>query len=124
MALPKQRTFFTKVAVARQLLREKSEEILSEYMDVITKAKDARDFETAAKALQWLMEHMPADENNERIVDQSIDKKQEVVQKGPSGPAIQIGVIVGGLDKNQAAIQKPAEIIALPAEVISETRDE
>lgn len=119
MSLVKQKSFFTKVAVARQLLREKSEDILNEYLDVITKAKEARDFETAAKALQWLLEHMPADENQERIVDISVDKKVQEI-KGPTGPGIQIGIMVGGAGKDQVALVKPSDVPVLPAEVIDE----
>ena len=108
---------FGKSRVARQILRERAEEILTEYMDVIQKAKDNRDFATAAKALQWLIDHMPADEDGIRVVDQSVDKKQEIVDKGPKGPGIQIGIVVGGIGQKQIAIKKPE---AITGEVIED----
>lgn len=113
-----QRDFFSKVKVARELLREKSEEILREYLDIVQQAKVAGDYETAAKSMQWLIEHMPADEDGGRMVDQSIDKRQEVNQK-PTGPAIQIGIAVGGVGK-QLALPKPGELPAVTAEIVEE----
>ena len=111
--------FFTKVKVARELLKEKSEEILKEYLDVVQKAKDSGDYETAAKALQWLIEHMPADEDGERMVAQSVDKKQEVVEK-QTGPAIQIGIQVGGAGQKALPVAKPKALPAVTAEVVDE----
>jgi hypothetical protein len=116
----KQRDFFSKVRIARELLKEKSEEILKEYLDVVQKAKDAGDYETAAKSLQWLIEHMPADEEGGRLVEQSVDKKQEVVQTGPTGPAIQIGIQVGGVGQKQ--LPKPSELPAITTEIIDSER--
>lgn len=97
--------FFNRVKIAREALREKAEEIIEEYLDVAMKAKDAGDYETAAKSLQWLIEHMPADDDGKGIVDTSVDKqKQQLVEK-PAGPAIQIGIQVGGIGAGQ---QQPA----------------
>lgn len=110
--------YFSKVKIARQLLREKSEEILAEYLDIVAKAKDAGDYEVAAKSLQWLIDHMPADDDGSRVVDQSVDKKQEVVEKGPVGPTIKIGIAVGGLG-GQKALPKPGTI-PITAEIIDE----
>jgi hypothetical protein len=110
--------YFSKVRIARQLLREKSEEILSEYLDNVAKARDAGQHEVALKALQWLIDHMPADDDGGRLVDQSVDKKQEVVEKGPTGPAIQIGIALGGLGGTQKALPKPNDVIV--TEVVDE----
>jgi len=101
--------FFTKVKVARELLRSKAEDIINEYMDVAAKAKDAGDYLTAAKALQWLIEHMPSEEDGTRIVDGSVDKQITPVQ-GDSRPTIQIGIQVGGSAPNQLPIAKPREL--------------
>lgn len=101
---------FTKVAAARQLLLDQADKIIAEYIDLARAAKDAGDYETSAKILQWLIEHMPADQGN-RIVDVSVDKKVEQVQQGPTGPTIQIGINVGGV-----AVKKPKQLP--PAEVI------
>jgi hypothetical protein len=116
MSTKPQKAFFSKVAIARQLLKEKSEEILNEYLDVVQKAKDSGDYETAAKSLQWLIEHMPADEDGGRIVEVSVDKKQqEAVQKGPTGPTISIGIAVGGLGPQRSLpnVEKPRELPAV-----------
>lgn len=102
--------FFTKVKVARELLRQKAEDIINEYMDVAAKAKDAGDYQTAAKALQWLIEHIPAEEDGTRIVDSSIDKQVAPVQQD-NRPAIQIGIQVGGITPKQLAVPKPKELV-------------
>jgi hypothetical protein len=109
--------YFSKVRIARQLLREKSEEILAEYLDIVARARDAGEHEVAVKALQWLIDHMPADEAGDRMVDQSVDKTQPVVEKG-TGPAIQIGIALGGLGQSQKALPKPSDIVV--AEVVDE----
>lgn len=113
----KQQNFFSRVRIARELLKEKSEEILREYLDVVQQAKIAGDYETAAKSLQWLLDHMPADEEGERMVEVSVDKKQEAVQRGPTGPSIQIGIQVGGSGKPQL-VKKPDELPSIEAEIV------
>ena len=110
MSAKETRAYFSKVAIARQVLNEKAEELLNEYLDIVAKAKDAGDYETAAKAMQWLIDHMPADDDGGRLVEQSVDKKQQVVEKGPAGPAIQIGIQVGGTNQKALPIAKPSDI--------------
>jgi hypothetical protein len=110
MSLSSHKQLFSKVRIARELLKEKSEEILKQYLQVVDEARAAGDYETAAKALQWLIDHMPADDEGGRLVEQSVDKKQ-VVEKGPTGPAIQIGIQVGGTNQKQLPIAKPSDII-------------
>lgn len=97
---------FSKVAIARDLLRQKAEEILNEYLDVVQKAKDAGNYEVAAESLQWLIEHMPSEEDGTRAIDTSVDKQQKQVEKADSGPRIQIGIQVGGTGKLGAKAQK------------------
>lgn len=106
--LTEHKNFFGKVRIARELLRERAEMILLEYMDIIQKAKDAGDYETAMKATQWLLDHMPSDEDGGRLVEQSVDKKQQVQEK-QQGPAIKIGIAVGGLGENRKALPKPED---------------
>lgn len=107
-----EKAFFSKVKIARDLLRERSEEILKQYLLIVDEARAAGDYETAAKAMIWLMEHMPADaEDGARIVDVSVDKKVQEVKTGPVGPAIQIGIAVGGLgEKSLKNPKKPKEL--------------
>jgi hypothetical protein len=89
--------FFSKVYQAREALRDKADKILEEYLDIAVKAKEAGDYETAMKTLQWLLEHMPADEDGKALVDVSVDKQKQIVAAGPAGPAIQIGIAIGGV---------------------------
>jgi len=88
--------FFTKVKIARELLREQADTILKDYLDVVSKARDAGEYETAAKALQWLIEHMPSEDDGTRILDTGIDKEVKPQQQD-NRPAIQIGIQVGGV---------------------------
>lgn len=96
--------FFSKVYQAREALRDKADKILEEYLDVAVQAKEAGDYETAMKTLQWLLEHMPADEGGKALVDTSIDKQKQIDKSGPTGPAIQIGIAIGGVGKAQKAL--------------------
>ena len=109
MTINASRTIFSRVKIARELLRERAEEILDNYLDTVQKAKDAGDFETAAKSLQWLMDHMPAEDDGTRVVETSVDKQQQIVQQDTS-PRIQIGISVGGSAPKQISIAKPREL--------------
>lgn len=114
-----QKAFFNKVAIARQLLKEKSEEILKQYLLVVDEARASGDYETAAKALQWLIEHMPSDETGERMVEVSVDKKQQEVAPANSGPQIRIGIAVGGLgQKSMPDPKKPKELSKPVIEIV------
>ena len=110
LPLKEQRVFFTKVKVARDLLRERADVLLQQYLNIVDMATAAGDYETAAKAMQWLMDHMPAEDDGTRIVDVSVDKKQQQVQP-QALPQIQIGIAVGGVSKELSA----KKVKALPA---------
>lgn len=102
---------FTKIQAARQLLRERAEEILNDYLAVVNEARAEHQPEVAIKALQWLIEHMPADEDGGKPIDTSIDKNIQPVQVD-SRPAIQIGIQLGGVNIKQKALPKAsAEVI-------------
>jgi hypothetical protein len=102
------KSIFSKVQIARELLREKAEEILTEYLDVVSKAKDSGDYKTAAESLQWLMEHMPASEAGERILDTGVDKQHKIEASKTPIP-VQIGIMVGGVASTQKALPKPKD---------------
>jgi hypothetical protein len=108
------KSYFSKVAVARALLREKAEDILQQYLRVVDEARVSGDYETAAKSLQWLIEHMPNDDDGAPMVQVSVDKKVQAVEKGNSGPSISIGIAVGGLGPQRSLpdseLQKPREL--------------
>ena len=102
---------FSSVRKARAALKERANQILDSYLLLAKQAAAQGDFETSEKVLRFLMEHMP-EEEGERIVDISIDKPKD---SGPKqlGPAINIGVQIGGLNK---AKELPAvEVITIEA---------
>jgi phage terminase small subunit len=109
---------FSRVSAAREALRNRAEELINEYIDVAKQAKATGDYESAYKALQWLIEHLPKDENNERVVDRSADK-DDVQQKqiGDTMPRIQIGIALGGVTKRTQALPSPTvEVIDVKPE--------
>lgn len=108
--LPSNDRLFSKVKAARELLREKAESIINEYLDVAMRAKEVGDYKTATQALQWLLEHMPSEEDGTKVVDTGVDIKQPVVEVKNDRPAIQIGIQVGGIAKGQIAPAKPKEL--------------
>lgn len=103
--LHRKERLFSKVKEARELLKQEAESILRGYMTTIQLAVAAGDFESALKAQQWLIDHLPA-EDGQRLLDISVDKVAQV--EGPKGPQIQISVALGGLPKPQPQLQEPA----------------
>ena len=93
---PVPRKFFSKVTQAREALKERAIEILESYMALALEAKEKGDFETSAKILWNLMEHMPNEEGT-TLIDQSAAKPKQI--EGSTGPQIQIGIAMGGLPK-------------------------
>jgi hypothetical protein len=103
---------FSSVRKARAALKEQAEEILREFRALLKQAAAAGDYETAAKGYIHLLEHMPAEEG-EALLDGSIDKKQ--IESKTSGPAIQIGVQIGGLAP-QRTLPEPIIIDVQPSQ--------
>jgi hypothetical protein len=83
---------FSRVREAREAIAAKALELFENYMKMIKKAEDADDFEVASKGYQFLIEHMPKDEDGKSILDPSIDHKGPTGKVGPVGPQIQIGI--------------------------------
>lgn len=100
---------FAKVKAARELLREKAEELLAEYLDIIKSAKDAGQYDTAAKHMQWLIDHVPAEEDGQRMIDHSVDKNPQagIPQQVDTTPRIQIGIKVGGIGDDLKKLPEP-----------------
>lgn len=90
--------YFSKVKEAREALKDKALELFEQYQSLIRDAIAAQDFETASKGLQFLMEHMPKDEDGVALLEPSVDKTPSQ-NKGNSGPTIKIGVMLGGVPK-------------------------
>ncbi len=91
---------FSSVRKAREALKERAHELLDLQISIIKAALAEGDFETAAKANQFLIEHVP-DEDGERMIDSSPDKKQIDSAGSSKGPSITIGVAIGGLGQKQ-----------------------
>ena len=88
---------FSSVKKAREALKERAQEILDLQMTIIKAAIANGDFETAAKANQFLLEHIPA-EDNQRLLDTNVDKQQI---ESKSGPNINIGFAIGGVSQKE-----------------------
>lgn len=101
--------FKASVKKARQRLMERADEIIEKYLRMIDMSIAAGDFETANKAFQFLVEHMPK-EDGESIITESAAKPKQV-DTGHKGPIIQIGVKVGGSTKE---LPEPVTIDVIP----------
>lgn len=89
--------YFTKVQAARDALAARSYELVKLQLRIIKLALRKGDHETAAKANQFLMEHVLDSEGN-RPIGPSVDKKTEsAAEAGKLQPAVQIGFNLGGL---------------------------
>lgn len=86
--------YFPRVKEAREALRAKALELYEKHIALIDKAADEGKIEAALQASQWLIEHMPAGNDGERMIDASAAKVKEIAS-GPSGPTIQIGIALG-----------------------------
>lgn len=93
--------YFSKVKEARAALAAKSLDLFEQYQTLIKDAIAAQEFEVAQKGLQFLLEHLPKDEDGTTLLDPSIDTKK-VEAKGGGGPTIQIGIALGGKKESPA----------------------
>jgi hypothetical protein len=116
MARPKgtKNVYFSSVKQAREAIREKAMELVEGYMSLIQTAQAAEEFQVAAEGYQFLMKHLPKDEEGNALLDAPIDKGA-TVKTGPTGPTIQIGIALG---------PQPAQKALPPVNVIDITSDE
>jgi hypothetical protein len=107
-----EKRLFPKVSIAREMLKERAEEILADFIETAKAAREAGEFEAAGDMYWKLIEHMPADTPEERIVDTSVDKQPKQLDKGPTGPTINIGLALGGLpQQKKLAPAKTVEVV-------------
>lgn len=92
--------YFPKVKEAREALQEKAKELYERYDKAILAAMEKGEFETAIKAMQWLMEHFPKGDDGQSIIDTSIDQKK--VSEKSGGPTINVGIALGGVNAKKA----------------------
>lgn len=94
---------FAKARRAREVLRERELQILEEYMVTLKQAAASGKFAEALEGYRWLLDHMPANEEGERLVDPSVDKNKQI-DTGVKGPVINIGFKLGGTGETQKVI--------------------
>lgn len=90
---------FSKVRKAREAIREHAEELYQEYRAVARHAVAKGDFETAEKVYRYLLDHI-TDDDGSSLMSPSVDKPKQI-EGGTKGPAITIGVAIGGLGQKQ-----------------------
>lgn len=90
---------FPKVKEAREALKARAMELFDLQIQIILAAVANKDYESASKANQWLLDHIPADDGV-RMFDGSVDK--EVSNQGQLGPTIQIGIALGAAPEPKA----------------------
>lgn len=88
--------YFSKVKLAREAFRGKALELFEDYQQTVKLAVANQDYEVALKAIQWAIEHMPADEDGVKMLDSSIDNDKSDGVKAV-GPQINIGFQLGGI---------------------------
>ena len=91
--------FKSSVKKAREALKGKALEHYEKLVKIIDMAAAAGDFETAGKYAWMLIEHMPK-EDGEAVIDESAAKPKQL-ERGASGPIIQIGFKLGGIEAKQ-----------------------
>lgn len=83
---------------AREILQKEAESIVEQHLQTIDLAIADEQYEFALEAQRWLIEHI-ADDDGVRVVDASVDKKQD--QTKLVGPQVNIGIALGGIPQPQ-----------------------
>lgn len=113
------KNMFPKVAEAKEALKARALAMAEKYEQAIDAAMKKGDFEVAIKAMQWFLEHVPA-QDGVRVIDPSIDKAPSG-EKGPKGPRIVLGINLGNPGPRLKPINEPE---AIPAEFTVKEEDE
>lgn len=85
------RVYFPKVKEAREALAQKALDLFEGYLKLIQEAQAAQKFEVAAKGYEFLMSHMPKDDDGVTMIDSNIDKGPSS-GTGEGGLTVQIGI--------------------------------
>lgn len=88
--------YFPKVKEAREYLLEQAKARLELQDKLIAEAAAAGEYDAALRANQWVIEHTPANEEGQRVIDPSASKPKEL-SEGSKGPIVQIGIAFGGI---------------------------
>lgn len=113
------KNMFPKVAEAKEALKGRALAMAEKYEQAIDAAMKKGEFEVAIKAMQWFLEHVPA-QDGIRVIDPSIDKAP-APDKGPKGPRIQIGIKLGDQGPRLKPVNEPE---AIPAEFTVKEEDD
>ena len=87
---------FPRIREARELLLAQAEELIKLKLKIAKEALDARNYDAANDAVNFLLLHMPSVEGK-TVIDQDIDKPK--LDTKTSIPVINIGVALGGINK-------------------------
>lgn len=117
-AAPK-RPAFPRIAEVREMLKARAEELLNLQRRIIYEALANQDYETANDANQFLLKHLPPDEQGVHLLDHDIDKPKDTGKQ--LGPQISIGFALGGLPQPQQLPAPKIEVIDVSPE--DEERD-
>lgn len=113
------RNYFPKVKEAREALKAKALELYELQEKAIRAALEAGEYEVAIKAIQWLQEHLPADDGVTAI-DSSIDTPKPA-EKGSATPTIQIGFQLGGIPMGQPQLPAPTQLDSPSVKILDVT---
>ena len=108
------RNYFSKVKEARELLQSQARVYLRLHKRNIKEAMLDGDHETAAKAIQWALEHV-TDDDGSTPISPSVDIPRP--SAGNMGPIINVGFQIGGLAKSLAVAETTTpsvEALTLP----------
>jgi hypothetical protein len=86
---------FSSVRSAREALRERVHDVVDAYLLNAKAAAAAGEFESARQSFQWLLEHMPKDDDGVQVIDHSVDKPKS--EGKVAGPTINLGFALGGI---------------------------
>lgn len=102
--------FASKVQAAREHLKERALDYIAQMETIVAQAVAKGELEVAKEALQWLIEHSPADDEGRRSIEQSVDKKQ--IEQSRGGPTINIGFKLGGVSESPVVLSgEPLKVI-------------
>jgi hypothetical protein len=116
------RVYFSKAKVAREALKSQTLALVMLHLKGIKRALKEGKYQEAFAAIEWALEHAPADDGV-TVIDASIDKTK-ALPAGPSGPLVQIGFQLGGIKPSQPLIgPAPQPAVALEGEVAETPAD-
>lgn len=118
--LIQKRPYFSNVRKAREALKERANEILETYIGLAALAMADKDYETAETILWKLLDHAPEDDEGFRVIDSAASKPPQIEAKA-TGPAIQIGIALGGISGDVKSLPEAKVIDVSPIHDNNET---